>query len=417
MSGDRIAVVGASAAGLAAAKALRRHGWQGGLSRIGAEPHLPHDRPPLSKQLLSGASSPERARLRTREQLYALGLDVRLGVGVLAATGLPARAFPGAECVAGVRSLRRMDDAMALRELLRMLQQRVVVVGNGVLGSEPAAVVGELGHKAALAGPARTPVEGTLGPCPGALPAPVHTTTGVDDTVRSVHLGDGTELPADLALTAAGSTPAAAWLAGTEGLDLTDGLGCEAYCAAAPGLYAADVARRRHPAYERGVRIEHRMDATGQGTAAARNLLAALRPQPGLTAAEFTPVPYFWSDQYDLRIQAHGLLSLAELVHTEMRRPTERRGPVRRGRPGNRGGRGRSAAAPGARPASRDRETRALGRGRRRFQDGTRMIRAMGPHPPPRPDRIHAAASWGSSHTTHPLPARKLIHRQAQEVP
>ncbi|MEU5950686.1 FAD-dependent oxidoreductase [Streptomyces sp. NPDC047525] len=359
MSGDRVAVVGASAAGLAAAEALRRHGWQGELSLIGAEPHLPYDRPPLSKQFLSGAWESERTRLRSREQLASLGLDLRLDVaavaldaraglltlsdgrelrcaGVIAATGLLSRPFPGAAGVTGVRSLRGLDDAMALRGMLRAPRQRVVVVvGNGVLGSEIAAVTRELGHEVALVGPAATPMQHSLGPCLGALLAQAHTAKGVvlhggrrvtslgteGGAVRSVHLDDGTELPADLVLTATGSTPATAWLAGDDGLDLTDGLGCDTYCAAAPNLYGAgDVARWRHPVYGRELRVEHRMNATEQGAAAARNLLAGLRPRLGLKAAEFAPVPYFWSDQYDIKVQAYGLLATGGLRHTRVAR-------------------------------------------------------------------------------------------------
>ncbi|MFC7310310.1 NAD(P)/FAD-dependent oxidoreductase [Streptomyces monticola] len=366
MSAGRVAVVGASAAGLAAAEALRRHGWQGELSLIGAEPHLPYDRPPLSKQVLSGAWAPERTWLRTREQLDSLGMDVRLGVsvaemdsgarsvadretgvrhltlsdgsgldcaGVIAATGLLARAFPGAEGIAGVRGLRCMDDAMALREQLSTPGRRVAVVGNGVLGSEIAAVVRESGHEVALIGPSATPMEHTVGPFLGGLLARAHDARGVAlyggrlveslgtvaGAVRSVLLDDGTELAADLVLTATGSTPATAWLAGTEGLDLSDGLGCDAYCAAAPGLYAAgDVARWHHPVYGRALRVEHRMNATEQGMAAARNLLAVLRPGLGLTATPFAPVPYFWSDQYDVKLQAYGLLTPGGQTHTQI---------------------------------------------------------------------------------------------------
>ncbi|MFC7986877.1 NAD(P)/FAD-dependent oxidoreductase [Streptomyces sp. NPDC057336] len=356
MTGDRVAVVGASAAGLAAAEALRRHGWPGELSLVGAEPHLPYDRPPLSKRLLSGAWGAGRARLRSREQLAQLGLDLRLGVaavsldartgrltlsdgtelecsGVIAATGLTARVFPGGAGLSGVRSLRSLDDALALRAELGMSRRRVVVVGNGVLGSEVASVARELGHEVALVGPAATPMERSLGPCVGALLAQAHAARGVAlhggrrveqlgaeaGAVRSVHLDDGTELPADLVLTATGSTPATAWLASTEGLDLTDGVGCDAYCAAAPNLYAAgDVARWHHAVYGRDLRVEHRMNATEQGIAAARNLLAALLPRPGSAAAEFTPVPYFWSDQYDVRVQAHGLLSPGGHLRTEV---------------------------------------------------------------------------------------------------
>jgi NADPH-dependent 2,4-dienoyl-CoA reductase/sulfur reductase-like enzyme len=119
-----------------------------------------------------------------------------------------------------------------------------------------------------------------------------------DGAVTGVELTTGAVLPADLVLVAIGSVPATDWLADS-GLTLDDGVVCDATCRAAPGVYAAgDVARWRHPALDEDVRIEHRTNATEQGIAAASNLLGADAP--------FSPTPYFWSDQYDARIQAFG---------------------------------------------------------------------------------------------------------------
>ncbi|NLU69149.1 FAD-dependent oxidoreductase [Streptomyces sp. HNM0574] len=349
----RIAVVGASAAGLAAVETLRRTGWDGALTLVGDERHLPYDRPPLSKQVLSGAWEPERTALRSAEQLGTLDLDLRLGVraerltraadgagwrlalddgtvldcaGVVAATGVRARTLPGdgEADVEGVHLLRTLDDALGLRARLAGPGHRLVVVGTGVLGTEAAAVARESGHEVALVGPDAHPMARTLGEDTGRLLAEEHRRRGVAlhtgsrvaavlaerGRATGVRLDDGTTLPAETVLVAVGSEPATGWLDGEDGLDLADGIGCDAYCAAAPGLYAAgDVARWHHPVHGRALRVEHRMNATEQGMAAARNLLAELDGERFGARREFAPVPYFWSDQYALKIQAYGELA------------------------------------------------------------------------------------------------------------
>ncbi|WP_129292947.1 NAD(P)/FAD-dependent oxidoreductase [Streptomyces lydicus] len=424
MTGLPIAVVGASAAGLAAAEALRRFGWRGPLTLIGDEPHLPYDRPPLSKQLLQGAWAPEKLLLRTADQLAPLDLDLRLGTratgldvagrtltldgdvgvsplaqgrergtlrcaGVIIATGVAARTLPGADRIAGVHTLRTLDDALALRGRLANGGtpgsegvaaggggRRLVIVGNGVLGCEAAAVARELGHEVTLVGIEATPMAAAVGTEVGELLAEEHRARGVrlltgavdgfetapadpagggDRRVTAVRLahggtpagegrasggvaagGGGAEgrlLPADLVLLAIGSRPGVDWL-DDPALDTGDGLRCDAYCAAAPGVYAAgDVARWDHPVHGRPLRFEHRMNATEQGMAAARNLLAELAAEAsgpaGATAAAgaeaaapaperrpFAPVPYFWSDQYAVKLQAYGLTAGADRVET-----------------------------------------------------------------------------------------------------
>lgn len=398
MTGLPIAVVGASAAGLAAAETLRRSGWRGPLTLIGDEPHLPYDRPPLSKQLLHGAWAPEKLLLRTTDQLAPLDLDLRLGTratgldvatrtltldggtelacaGVIIATGVSARTLPGADRIAGVHTLRTLDDALALRGRLAGGGRRLVIVGNGVLGCEAAAVARELGHEVTLVGTGATPMAAAVGTEVGELLAEEHRARGVrlltgvvdgfetapadpagadglpgagDQRVTAVRLagggpagsggvaaggGGGHRLPADLVLLAIGSRPAVEWL-DDPALDTSDGLRCDAYCAAAPGIYAAgDVARWDHPVHGRPLRFEHRMNATEQGMAAARNLLAELAAEapapagpedpagpeaaaPAPQRRPFAPVPYFWSDQYAVKIQAYGLTAGADRVET-----------------------------------------------------------------------------------------------------
>ncbi|MFI9024451.1 NAD(P)/FAD-dependent oxidoreductase [Streptomyces sp. NPDC053560] len=352
MTDGRIAVVGASAAGLAAVEALRRGGWTGTLTLIGDEPHLPYDRPPLSKQLLSGDWQADRLGLRTEVQLDTLDLDLRLGTrataldaatrtvtladgerlecaGMIVATGVRARTLPGLADAAGVHTLRTLDDALGLQTWLSGAPRRLVVAGNGVLGCEAAAVARELGHEVTLVGRDPLPMHRLVGDGTGTLLAAEHERHGVrmltggleavetaDGHVTGVRLADGSVLDADTVLLAIGSEPAVDWLRADAALDTADGLRCDEFCAAAPGIYAAgDVARWYHPGHGRHLRIEHRMNATEQAMAAARNLLAEL----GVTEDErrpFTPVPYFWSDQYGMKLQAYGVLAGADRAET-----------------------------------------------------------------------------------------------------
>ncbi|MGW3293682.1 NAD(P)/FAD-dependent oxidoreductase [Streptomyces xiamenensis] len=335
----RIVIVGASAAGLAAAETLRREGYDGTLTLVGDEPHPPYDRPPLSKQVLAGQWAPERLALRAPADLAALGLDLRLGTaatgvdpaartvlladsgstgerdlsydGLIIATGVRPRLLPGSGGDAA-HVLRTVEDALALRDRLRP-GRHLVVVGAGFLGAEAAAVARGLGAEVTLLEPAPVPLAHAVGERIGDLLAGVHREHGVTlrtgvtvrevlDGGRGVRLADGEEIPADDVLVAIGSRPNTEWLAGS-GLPVDDGLLCDAYCAAAPGVYGAgDVARWHHPLFGTALRVEHRTHAAEQGMAAARNLLRPEGRRP------FAPVPYFWSDQYDLKVQAYGHL-------------------------------------------------------------------------------------------------------------
>jgi NADPH-dependent 2,4-dienoyl-CoA reductase/sulfur reductase-like enzyme len=330
----RIVIVGASAAGLTAAETLRRRGWDGDLTLIGEEPQPPYDRPPLSKQVLTGAWKPERSTLRSLQDLARLEADLRLGqrataldveggqvrlgngesIGydaLIIATGVAPRRLPDSD-LAGVHVLRTLDDALALRAAL-LTGTRVAVVGAGFLGTEVAAAARTMGLTVTVVGPEPVPVRRPFGDRIGALVAdlhrdhgtrlrcgiPVRRLRGAGSRVTGVDLGDGTTLPADVVVLALGSTPATRWLTGS-GLRLGDGVECDALCQAAPGIYAAgDVASYHNPHFGTRMRLEHRMNATEQAMAAAGNLLG--------DAAPFAPVPYFWTDQYDTRIQAYGI--------------------------------------------------------------------------------------------------------------
>ncbi|MGW1530447.1 NAD(P)/FAD-dependent oxidoreductase [Streptomyces sp. NPDC002159] len=327
-----VVVVGASAAGLAAVETLRREGYAGTITLIGDEPHHPYDRPPLSKQILSGQWSPDQVPLRALADLDALDLDLRLGVaatsldlaertvalsdgtrvpyeGMVIATGVRPRRLPG-DSGGRTHVLRTLDDALALRGRLGA-GRRLVVVGAGFLGAEAAAVARGLGTQVTLLEPARVPLASPVGERVGRVLSRAHQDHGVDLRTGvtvvevadgGVWLADGTFVKADEVLVAVGSVPNTGWLEGS-GLSLSDGLVCDEYCAAAPGVYGAgDVARWHNPLFDATMRIEHRTNATEQGMAAARNLLHPDAQKP------FAPIPYFWSEQYGLRLQAHGYL-------------------------------------------------------------------------------------------------------------
>ncbi|MDR7275075.1 NAD(P)/FAD-dependent oxidoreductase [Catenuloplanes atrovinosus] len=325
MSG--IVVVGASAAGLTAVETLRREGYAGPLTLIGEELDPPYDRPPLSKQLLAGDWAAERLALRTADHLAGLHLDLRLGTvaagldrdarvvrladgepigydGLIIATGVRPRRLPGR----GGHVLRTLRDALALRERLGP-GRRLAIVGAGFLGAEAAAVARGLGCEVVLLEPAPVPLAHAVGERVGRVLSGVHRAHGVDlrtgvavteITDGGVLLAGGEPVEADEVLVSIGTLPNTEWLDGS-GLTVADGLVCDEYSAAAPGVYGAgDVARWHNPLFGVSMRIEHRTNAAEQGVAAARNLLGAARP--------FAPVPYFWSDQYDLKIHAYGYL-------------------------------------------------------------------------------------------------------------
>lgn len=323
-----IAVVGASAAGLTAAHTLRREGYDGPLTIIGAEDRMPYDRPPLSKQVLSGTWEPEKTVLPVTVDaewllgVQATGLDVaarRLTLstadtldydGLVIATGVTPRRLPFGQHLAGVHVLRTLDDTLAFKADLATAKT-AVIVGAGFMGSEVAAVAAGLDVAVTLVDPLPLPMVTQFGPWIGDLIAKLHSNHGVTlrpgvgvtaltgtDRVDGVELSDGSTLPADVVLVAIGSVPNTAWLADS-GLSLSSGVDCDAQCQAAPGVVAAgDVASWTHPESGQRIRVEHRMNATEQATAAARTLLGKGEP--------YGPIPYFWTDQYDVKIQAYG---------------------------------------------------------------------------------------------------------------
>ncbi len=334
MTLNNVVVVGASAAGLTAAEALRREGYAGKLTMIGAEKHFPYDRPPLSKQVLAGTWEADRVTLRQDDALSTLDAEWLLGTeatgldvaarsvrladgrvldydGLVIATGVTPRQLPFGHELAGVHTLRTRDDSLRLRADL-VPGRNLVIVGAGFLGAETAAVARELGLTVTLVDPLPAPMIRQFGAEIGGALADLHAEhgvrlelnagvaglSGVGGRVSGVALTDGRTLPADVVLVAIGAVPNTGWLADT-GLSLGNGVDCDEQCQAAPGIVAAgDVASWVHPDLGTRIRVEHRMNATEQGIAAANTLLGNGKP--------FAPIPYFWTDQYDVKIQAYG---------------------------------------------------------------------------------------------------------------
>ncbi|MBX7550454.1 FAD-dependent oxidoreductase [Streptomyces sp. NPDC004232] len=355
MNPRTIVVAGASAAGISAAETLRRKGYDGRLVVVGDEPHLPYERPPLSKQALTGEWGVDRIAMRDAGALARSDLDLRLGVraagldvgarkltldggeilafdGLVIATGVRPRTLADAAGLSGVHTLRTLDDLAALRESLRA-GGRVSVIGSGPLGMEAAASLAQAGsHEVTVITDESNPMARVFGAEVGALLGRLHrgngvafragrTVTGlvgVGGRVSAVRLADGTTVPADTVLIAIGAVPNTEWLDGS-GICTGLGIACDPFSAAAPGVYAAgDVAHWHHGVHGERVRVEHRSNATEQGAAAAHNLLSELRVTAEPRSA-YTPVPWFWSDQYALKLQAYGILQGADRVEMPYR--------------------------------------------------------------------------------------------------
>ena len=331
-----VSIVGASLAGYWAAETLRRDGFEGRISLIGDEPHAPYDRPPLSKNFLAGDLEDDRLPLTTAEKLADLGLEMRLGCratgldvatrtlevdgvaepydGLLIATGARCRNLPGTAGLAGVHTLRTRDDAEAIRDALANGARRVVVVGAGFIGAEVASTAIGRGAEVTMVEALEAPFGRVLGVEMGAVMADVHRRHGVDlrtgvgvdevlgdDRLAGVRLADGATLEADLLVVGIGVVPNTDWLEGS-GLTLDDGVVCDETCLAAPDVVAAgDVARWANPRYGEVMRVEHWDNAVQQGVHAARRLL-----QSDEEATPYAPVPWFWTDQYDRKVQLAG---------------------------------------------------------------------------------------------------------------
>ncbi|WP_084495000.1 NAD(P)/FAD-dependent oxidoreductase [Nocardia shimofusensis] len=342
-----IIIVGAGLAGLRTAEELRRAGYEGRLVMLGDESRLPYDRPPLSKQFVRGET--DDTTLRPVEFFEEKSIELRLGVAasgvdtaarrlrladgdvldyshLIIATGLRPRRLPGLPDLAGVHVLRDHADAAGLRGDVTGAS-KALVIGAGFIGCEVAASFRASGLEVVLVEPQPTPLASVLGEQVGALVARMHREEGVDlrcgvglDTlladadgrVAGARLADGSEVGADLVVVGVGSRPAIDWLtdSGVALADPADGGGVladEVGRTSAENVWTVgDVAAWRHDTGKQA-RVEHWTNAGEQAKLLACALLGAEPP----TAAR---VPYFWSDQYDVKIQALGTPSAADDV-------------------------------------------------------------------------------------------------------
>ncbi|MHA7652094.1 NAD(P)/FAD-dependent oxidoreductase [Mycobacterium sp. ML4] len=344
MSKDGIVIVGGGLAAARTAEQLRRAQYAGPITIVSDEVHLPYDRPPLSKEVLR--SEIDDTALKPREWYDEKNITLRLGAAatgidtagqtvtladgttlaydeLVIATGLVPRRIPSLPDLDGIRVLRSFDECMALRTHASSAK-KAVVIGAGFIGCEVAASLRGLGVDVVLVEPQPTPLASVLGEQIGALVTRLHRDEGVDvrtgvgvaevrgvGRVEEVVLTDGAELPADLVVVGIGSHPATGWLAGSgikvDGAD--KGVVCdEAGRTSAPHVWAlGDVASWRDASGHQ-VRVEHWSNVADQTRVVVPAMLGSEVPSAVV-------VPYFWSDQYDVKIQCLGEPEATDTVH------------------------------------------------------------------------------------------------------
>jgi NAD(P)H-nitrite reductase large subunit len=328
----RVLVVGAGVAGFTVVDELRHAGFDGSITLVGAETHLPYDRPPLSKQVLIGTWSYERAALATAQQIDELDLDLRLGVAartldipdravtledgteltadeIVVATGSHAVVPSWTTLGPRVVALRTLGDAQHLGTLLRT-SHRLAVVGTGFLGLEVAAAARSLGVADVVVSGPLEPMVTAVGETVSARLRGLHEQNNVvldvggmvveavgDDTGATVRFADRTTR-ADAAVVALGARPNVAWLSGS-GLTIVPGVVVDGRGRAAPGIHAVGEVCAWPDRDGRCRRVDHRQTAGEQARTVAADLLGDAGP--------LALVPYWWSDQYDVRVQAYGV--------------------------------------------------------------------------------------------------------------
>jgi 3-phenylpropionate/trans-cinnamate dioxygenase ferredoxin reductase subunit len=328
-------IVGASATGGTAAEALRRSGFTGRIVLVGAEPDRPYERPPLSKQYLQGTYPEEKVFFRPDAYYADQAIDLRLGVRataldpasqtvtldageslrydkLLIATGSQLRhlSLPGGD-LDGVFYLRTLQDARLLAAQLQRIN-RVVVIGAGFIGSEVAASARTIGREVTVLEGAPVPLERALGTQMGEVCADIHRDHGVEirtsakvqefrggKQVEQVVLAGGETIPCDAVVVGVGVMPVVDWLAGS-GVAIDNGVVVNEYAeASVSNVYAAgDVASWWHPVLEERLRVEHFDHARNHGLAVGKVMAGKREP--------YIQVPYFWSDQYEFKLQYVG---------------------------------------------------------------------------------------------------------------
>lgn len=342
-----VLIVGASLGGLRVAEGLRKLGFDGTVKLVGNEAHLPYDRPPLSKEVLTGDVSEEECRFRDRGQLNESGIDLETAAAALAvdldassvlfedravrfghlvvATGARARTLPGAAELAGVHTMRTLEDARAIRSEF-VADAGVVVVGAGFIGAEVASSARKLGLQVTVIEALPNPLCRAVGEGPGHACADLHTENGTalvcgasvshlegNDHVEAVVLDNGDHYEASLVVAGIGVQPNIDWLVDS-GVPLGNGVRCDEFLrAGSSNVYAlGDVAEWFNPRYGESMRVEHWTTTVEQAQVVAHNIANPDAPR------ECTAIPYFWSDQYGHRIQFFGRTRDTEIEEFEV---------------------------------------------------------------------------------------------------
>lgn len=351
---ETLAIVGASLAGLSAARAARAQGFRGRLLIIGAEQHRPYDRPPLSKEFLAGKIGIKHLLLEAEETgsddplqaEWLLGAPARKfdaatkaitlsdgrtveADGVVIATGASARTLPELAGLSNVFTLRTLEDAQDLAPEL-VAGGRLLVVGAGFIGAEVASTAKGLGMDVTIVCKSPIPLAAPLGPEMAAVLAALHGINGVElicdvgidsyysyeGNVTGVRLSDGQYRSADVVLLGIGAIPNVGWLAGS-GLAIDDGVTCDSMGRTnVPGVVAVgDCAAWFDERSGRHHRVEHWTGAQERAALAVAGLLDHSAPLQPLN------LPYFWSDQYGVTLQFAGHARDAERVEIEAGQP------------------------------------------------------------------------------------------------
>jgi 3-phenylpropionate/trans-cinnamate dioxygenase ferredoxin reductase subunit len=335
---QRYVIVGANLAGGTAAMTLREEGFDGEIVLIGAEPHPPYERPPLSKEYLQGEKPFEDALLKPVNFYTDHDIQMRFGVRavwvnprdqaieledggrvpydkVLVATGVRNRKLriPGAD-LEGIYDLRTVDDADRIRARSQS-GCRAVLVGMGFIGSEVAASLRHRGVEVTVIEPFKTPLYRVLGEQVGRVFEALHRENGVlmffeelvtafegTGHVQRVVTSADRRIECDFVVVGVGVEPVTDLMVDS-GVEIDNGIMVDQYCqTCVDGIYAAgDVANHFHPLFGRRIRVEHWQNAIHQGRAAARSMLGKREP--------YSDVHWFWSDQYDCNVQYAGFHS------------------------------------------------------------------------------------------------------------
>ncbi|MDE0137711.1 MAG: FAD-dependent oxidoreductase [bacterium] len=342
-----VVIVGASLGGFRTAHALRRLRFEGRIILVGDEAHLPYDRPPLSKEVLTEEKQPGDTYFRAADFFGEQGIELKLGspaVGLdgegrtitlatgeqlgydaaVIATGARPRRLPGMEGLPGVHVMRTLDDSASIRSALDGARH-VVVVGAGFIGSEVAASARHRGAAVTVLEAAGQPLVAAVGAEVGQRCAALHDLYGTElrcgagvegiDRTRdglAVRLAGGPAVGCDLVVVGIGVIPNIEWLEGS-GIEIDRAVLCDRYMRTSlPGVYAlGDLASWFNPRYGERMRVEHWTNTVQQSTAVARNIVASVA---GGDPVAYDGIPYFWSDQYGHRLQLVGRASGDELA-------------------------------------------------------------------------------------------------------